>query len=600
MMAAAQRLRSQARMVTQGNRWNLSHLSIPGSGSSAARRNMMCPIAVRWNSHGASTRFPSHLFIGFRSQAMYYSSHPKEEITPKDGSPETVASAENNRSKASTSLVLAKSKEPGTTEKALRLLQEMLQSFRHGNVGGEVPDVTILEAVLGALAKLPRGDNKAAALQAQALFSDMISVYQSSHDSRLLPSVACYHDLIAIWSRASKPEQAERVFWELVDPESSRDNRKSSRNENTPSAAITRMSACKAQRAQLGQSLNLVLQSWAKSKNPEAGKRCDSLLSRLDRVKLPKGIAVKPNPKSYHLLCSAWCPSVISPKDLTSKNPMKYYNRVGARVQAILDFMLNRYQATNSPEWVPDPDVYPWLILAWGYAGAPEKAQRVLETMIKNSSGSNSTTTLPTTEAYNHVLEAWACQGKPFEAARLLSSWVSRCQEELEKRRSTPPSDANPLTMPDHTSCLLVIRAWGQFSDWNYASSAEAIVHRMRELQDAPKEHLRVLPAPTVETYNAVLEAWSRSYHRKPISNAERLLQEMHDHKSHNRSNPCAPNARSYELLIETYARFGAGNSHRARVVKKLVRQMTHYGFQPSERLLELVDQCQKLDYSLR
>jgi len=107
----------------------------------------------------------------------------------------------------------------------------------------------------------------------------------------------------------------------------------------------------------------------------------------------------------------------------------------------------------------------------------------------------------------------------------------------------------------------------------------------------------RVLPEPTVETYNAVLEAWSKSRQYKPVrsvTQAERLLDSMHNQTGKiNHYNPAAPNARSYELLLETYARFGHKLPHRKKQSKKLLRKMKHFSIPPTERTLELVEFCQ-------
>ena len=88
---------------------------------------------------------------------------------------------------------------------------------------------------------------------------------------------------------------------------------------------------------------------------------------------------------------------------------------------------------------------------------------------------------------------------------------------------------------------------------------------------------MHVLPAPTTETYNAVLEAWSRSRHHKlslAVNAAQRLLDEMDVHEGPiDRSNPCAPNSWSYELVIETYARIGYNYPWRT-IFGKLMRKM--------------------------
>ena len=88
---------------------------------------------------------------------------------------------------------------------------------------------------------------------------------------------------------------------------------------------------------------------------------------------------------------------------------------------------------------------------------------------------------------------------------------------------------------------------------------------------------MHVLPALTTEMYDAVLEAWSWSCRHKlsrAVNAAQRLLDEMDIHDgSIYRSNPCAPNSWSYELVIETYARIGYNYPWRT-IFGKLMRKM--------------------------
>ena len=501
-------------------------------------------------------------------------------------------------------LQLAKSDEKNCMDKAVRIFQEIIRQFKEkGTTTEEKPSVECLEALLKSLVTHSlTGDAKSAALLGQSLFSDMVELSELNNEPDMYPSAKCYRDLIALWARAKNPEQAERLFWELLLPKANLPNPSEPQEKRSNCINIEpnkMLSPSKAHRALLGQSLNQILEAWAKSGKEEAGKRCDDLLSQLGRMKLPKGITVSPNPLSFDMLWVAHRKSLdLAARSKADPLHPKYFAKVARRVQGIIDFRMQRYQSSKNPEWLPeDPECYPWLIQAWCHAGAPDKAQQVLEAQIKYSNIENRVPP-PNAFMYNCVLEGWGCKGKPQEAALLLSKWVSRCQNYLESTGQTPEEASDHLAMPDHDSCMLVIRAWGQFSEWDYASKAELILDRMLELQNTEKPQLRVLPAPTVDTYNALLEAWSISKHHKiakACTNVERILEAMHSHSDMNRR----PNERAYELVIETYARFGYKLYHRKKRVQKLARQMKHFGYTPSDRILDLVELCQEQDKRL-
>ena len=499
----------------------------------------------------------------------------------------------------------------GTTDKAVRLLSEMIRQYDANSTGGERPDNTLYEAVLESLVRhgTATGDHKATALQAQTIVTEMKQLYQSSSsnakDSELRPSTICFSHLIAAWSRVPSLEPTVRAFWDMLEPKNL---------APSPSSPSTTISS-KLLRAHLGQSLNRVLKTIATSGVPDAGKRCDKLFDKLGSMSFPSGITLSPNPESFHFLIQAWQATVENTTvgETLMKSPKDMVN-AARRIEGLLKFMIQRYEATNkqNSEWLPKPDMYLWLIKAYGYAGAPDRTQKLLQQLIEEQDrvfkiGGNNidTDTLPrmpppTTAMYNYVLETWARQGKPGEAARLLSQWVSRCSH------ADNNNSQQEVCRPDLDSCHLVIRAWGQFADYQNAPKAELILNRMKA--SATSKDKSVLPTPTVETYNAVLEAWSRhrNNHKiaKAVTNTDRILEEMvqlvqGSEGGHIKYHPCSPNSRTYELVLETYARFGYKLFHRKKKSAKLLRQMKHFGITPTERSLVLVEICQEDGKSL-
>jgi len=540
----------------------------------------------------------------------------------------------SNKTKYRTQIVaLLEADDKLATGKAYRLFQEMVRQYSHSRThveeeekdehddniedvswpSHEKPDHALLEKILHQLLVQGGGDPKATALQAQTLISEMEELYNhldSVQDPDLQPSLQCYHHLLVAWSKtaSSSPVQVERVFWKLLQPDILKAAASSASSGNNDS---NQSLSPKVIRAMLGQSLNSVLKCWALSEKIDAGQRSDAILSRLEGISMPKGLAVSPNPDSYHYLLQSWRNMVQLPQQQQSKQQQQQpillsprdVGKAARRVESLLEFSRQRYTATNNSKWLPDPECYAWLIFAYGYAGLAHKAQKVLDQLIQHDTAAaptdDSVMPKPTISMYNHVLEAWARKGNGNEAGVLLSKWVSRCQTSLEQQHLAGQTTTSSSTMcqPDLTSCHLVIYAWGLFSDHYRADHAESILRRMQELQSPELDpHMRgVLPAPTVETYNAVLQAWSRHQHHKiakACNNVERILEEMSSHDKPNRNNPLAPNLRTFELVIETYARFGFKLYHRKRRIQKIIRTMKHYGVVPSERSLALAALC--------
>ena len=109
----------------------------------------------------------------------------------------------------------------GGTDRAFRLLQEMMRQYDVTTTKeGEKPDNELYEALLESLLS-HSSDHKTTALQAQTIVTEMEQLYQSSEkkDPDLRPSTVCHSHLIQAWSQASSPDQAERVFWEMLQPQ---------------------------------------------------------------------------------------------------------------------------------------------------------------------------------------------------------------------------------------------------------------------------------------------------------------------------------------------------------------------------------------------
>jgi hypothetical protein len=556
-------------------------------------------------NHGFMPRhFPLRSSMWQKERLVCFSTD-NQEVTEQDRSApsgQTVdppASARSNEN-PSKILTVLNSNHPGAVQEALQLWRNLVWKQKNQEETEEKPSHLLAEALIEQLVARIDNNNKdpvSAAAQAHTIVLDLRVLYKESKDPDFHPSLACYHKVILAWVKGNCPSEAERVFRELLLPESL-------------IAVIDSTANPQQLRDMFGQILNSVLRCWAISGKPESGKQVDAILAEVGKLNNVKvGSMMNPNAETCHLVNQAWQSAVqMAADDMNSKD----FYRAAQRVHGNVDFMLERAnnKGTDSSDWLPNPDVYPWLILAYGHARNPDKANAILNSLIHRDKTPNLRLPAPTTAMYNHVLEAFAHQGKGKEAALLLSRWVSKCQlvnEKLQAATARSEESSEPARkgwcQPDHDSCLLVINAWGSLPDHHRAAKAETILQRMLALEKEHAPNLRVLPSPTVETYNAVLQAWSISRNYKlatPVSQVERLLKDMNRYHPRIKENPCAPNMRTFELILETMARFGYKMGDRRRRMHSVMREIKHHrNMTPSDRCSELVKSCEDANWIL-
>lgn len=153
----------------------------------------------------------------------------------------------------------------------------------------------------------------------------------------------------------------------------------------------------------------------------------------------------------------------------------------------------------------------------------------------------------------NIVLKAYAKSKQPKKAKQLFD----RMESEYNIK-------------PDVVSYTTVIDAHAQSGDTVGAETLLKIMIQKRHSleqksdQEYKKSHLEVQPVPPIQTFNAVLNAWSRSREKKAAQRAQNLLTLMVEMSSRKNADPSSiriprPNVSSYNTVLNAFSRIGDG-----------------------------------------
>jgi pentatricopeptide repeat protein len=269
------------------------------------------------------------------------------------------------------------------------------------------------------------------------------------------------------------------------------------------------------------QSLNINLDSLAKSNQPGAASRAQELLQRIEALHQEGYYAVAPDIVSLNSVLNAWANS----------------NEQNAAEKALqlLD---------ESETLTPNIISFNTIILAFSKRGAAKEAHEVLARMESEYH------LQPDTISYNSVLYAYAQANQPERAEALLKQMMR-----VE----------NPVK-PDSISFNTVLLAWSK-SDCNnrkICQRAEELLKHMEILHKAGNPHV----APDVYSYTIVIQALSTSRCLKAASKALKLLESMEAQPG------LEPNAVTYTTVMTTLSRCGYKNA--AQEAQNLLDRMIY------------------------
>ena len=221
-------------------------------------------------------------------------------------------------------------------------------------------------------------------------------------------------------------------------------------------------------------SYNLVIEGWARSRDPNAATRaCDVLR------KLVKRDGVEPDAISFNQVINALSRSTLP--------------GAAQKAEDLLHYMDESYKS-GVYECKADVVGYTSAITAWsrsGENGGAERAERLLVEMEQRYLNGEMDLK-PTTAVYNAVIDAWAKSGEGTLGARRAEALLQRMQEMLEA--------GDHEMQPNIITYNAVLNAWAKSGTRCCAHKAEGYVNKMWELYEAGNTQVK----PDGKSYNTV------------------------------------------------------------------------------------------------
>jgi len=297
---------------------------------------------------------------------------------------------------------------------------------------------------------------------------------------------------------------------------------------------------------------NIVLNSWAKTKDENAGRKAEKIYTLMEdwiqecrEMSLAEAI---PNSRTLCAVMDAWAESKAF--DATE------------RVMAILEVavtkkMLSLEDGHKSDSIIVNPNVLMFnsCIKAWALSGkgryAAQKAETLLRWMMelnesgelgsKSESDEDDAGLSPTTISFSLVIKAWA----ESEKKDRLGLGAIRAQKILEEMITRYKAGEN--VKPNTVAFTTCIRAWAM--SWNHENNiqeAQALFDEMAALyRETRDEEMK----PSATTANVLISAWSKCNKEESLEKAEEILESMKEF--------CRPDLYSFNTVMAAQIRRG-------------------------------------------
>lgn len=311
-------------------------------------------------------------------------------------------------------------------------------------------------------------------------------------------------------------------------------------------------------------SLNMNLDSLAKSSQPGSAARAQELLQRIEALHQEGYYAVAPDIVSLNSVLNAWANSSekdaaekamqlldeelekMEPNVVSINTIILAFAKRGAAKEA--DELLHKME--HSYNVTPDTISYNSLLYAYAQANQPEHAERVLKEMMQLSS----LFVKPDTITFNTVLLAWAKSGHRKACQR---------SEELLKHMITLHEAGNDDVAPDVYSYSIVLQALTTSHGATAAARALQLLETMEQNDNL---------APNAVTYTTVMTALSKCGYKNAAPEAEKLLNRMIE-RYNGGDDDCKPDTVAFTAVISCWAR-GFEHEHADERTLKLLEVM--------------------------
>jgi len=474
--------------------------------------------------------------------------------------------------------VYARSQRPNAPQLAEAVLQQMMDSYREGDISAR-PNVVNFNAILNALARTPSRDSTERANELLRLMETPVE----EGGYGVAPDRLCFALTILACARCPDTQYgADTAEANLVKMES-RAKREEERRLEVSSAAPPTVSIDV-------ECFNVVLQAFARSGRKDAVERSLSIIKRMEDYVDQGNEKVQPNIRSWNALLNAYARSnnrdaAKKAEDVLNRLYDKYQSGEGTVKPDAFSWaaVLSAYQKSSDPRSAEradgivrkmeelyeakkidcPPDVYHYTIAcaAWARSrqeGAPARCTQILSHMFERHKAGYPGVK-PNIRTYNSVLDCLSRGGYEDRAEKLLYHMLRRYREgdadaapdafsfnsvinafTRSKRKGSGRraeaildvmleyyNEENPKVRLDIRCFTHITGYYAKSKEPDAPYRAEYILNRLLSLYEAGVKDL----APTVFAFTSVMDAYSQSKHPDAGVTAERLLKRMREMK---------------------------------------------------------------------
>jgi hypothetical protein len=431
----------------------------------------------------------------------------------------------------------ANSKDPSGPHKAHNLLMEMFQLYDEGGNNLVAPETADFSKVMYSLARRGKID------KVQELFDRLQSLYATTGDSRFEPDDNCWKAILVASTKAGNVAEADDILNEfssraLQDPTYSilrrsyfvdvlvawtKQKNKKVGSERAQKLLMTMLELSKFGYPELmpdSKSFEKVILSWANSRDKDAAKHIQVLLSTMQNAYEETGKeSIKPTAKAFEMALTCW-----SRSDETN---------APERAQGIFLEMERRY-ASGDDSMQPTRGAYTTLMLTWLRSrrkNAHSEMQRIVDKVQKRYD-EGKTTAKPDVFMYNILLDSWAQRGEAQNAQALFDKMVESWRK------------GNRQARPDVKAFNTLLKAWGASADRNRAHTAE----RLFKSTTTTSGNSGLTLTPDRQTFNEMIVVWAKSGDDNAAEKAEHYLNQL-------KENDFEPTLLSYRAAIDAWTR---------------------------------------------
>lgn len=283
---------------------------------------------------------------------------------------------------------------------------------------------------------------------------------------------------------------------------------------------------------------HFLIDSWAFSGEMDAAEQAIALLHKMEElyageVDSTNSHHIRPDVRTYTKVINAISRSVMP--------------QAGQMAEEMLQTMRDLYQSGTNLAVKPNTFTYTAVAEAHansGATGSAQSAEDICELMVQKYLQGDPDVR-PTARSYNAAINAYAKSGAPGAAQR--ADDVFRRMEHIYL--STGLEEVKPNTYNYNS----LISAWVNCGEQGAAQRAEEVLEKMEALYKAGDVEAK----PTTVTFNAVIDAYSKSTEKDGYDDAgeraEKILKHMEELYESGENVDAKPNVRSFNTVINVW-----------------------------------------------